>query len=153
MLYAVCKFVTMEVEPRIAKQYKCHHCCSCKNYQEKGMEGWKKVSLHCCFGLTRRLRLHGKNAFWGILILIARATNYWWLPDTFWLRASKNTFKVGSVNFTNSLSPPSSVKKVRTRSKSSQGIKVMPGKSQGSRQPRLNHPILVIAGLLSVLLK
>ena len=29
----------MEVEPRIAKQYKCHHCCSCKNYRGKGMEG------------------------------------------------------------------------------------------------------------------
>ena len=32
----------MEVEPRTAKQYKCHHCCSCKNYQGKGMEGGKK---------------------------------------------------------------------------------------------------------------
>ena len=31
--------ITMEVEPRIAKQYKCHHCCSCKNYRGKGMEG------------------------------------------------------------------------------------------------------------------
>ena len=29
--------ITMEVEPRIAKQYKCHHCCSCKYYQGKGM--------------------------------------------------------------------------------------------------------------------
>ena len=28
---------TMEAEPRIAKQYKCHHCCSCKNYRGKGM--------------------------------------------------------------------------------------------------------------------
>ena len=28
--------ITMEVEPRIAKQNKCHHCCSCKNYQGKG---------------------------------------------------------------------------------------------------------------------
>ena len=34
----------MEIEPRIAKLYKCHHCCSCKNYQGKGKEG--KVSLH-----------------------------------------------------------------------------------------------------------
>ena len=31
----------MEVEPRIAKPYKCHHCCSCKNYRRKGMEGGK----------------------------------------------------------------------------------------------------------------
>ena len=34
--------ITMEVEPRIAKQYKCHHRCSCKNYRGKGMEGEKK---------------------------------------------------------------------------------------------------------------
>ena len=33
----------------------------------------------------------------------------------------KNLFKVGSVKFANSLSPPSIVKKVRTGSKSSQG--------------------------------
>ena len=38
--------ITMEVEPRIAKQYKCQHCCSCKNYRGKGMEGGRKVSLH-----------------------------------------------------------------------------------------------------------
>ena len=38
--------ITVEVEPRIVKQYKCHHCCSCKNYRGKGMEGGKKVSLH-----------------------------------------------------------------------------------------------------------
>ena len=34
----------------------------------------------------------------------------------------KNAFNVGSVKFANSLSPPSIVKKVRTGSKSSQGI-------------------------------
>ena len=38
--------ITMEAEPRIGKQYKCHHCCSCKNYRGKGMEGGNKVSLH-----------------------------------------------------------------------------------------------------------
>ena len=54
--------ITMEVELRIVKQYKCHHCCSRKNDWEKGMEGGKKV---CVFWLTRRVR--GKNAFWGIL--------------------------------------------------------------------------------------
>ena len=37
--------ITMEVEPRTAKQYKCHHCSSCRNYRGKGMEGGKKVSL------------------------------------------------------------------------------------------------------------
>ena len=48
-------------------------------------------------------------------------TSYGLLPDSFWLRASKNVFKVGSVKFANSLSPPSIVKKVRTGSKSRQG--------------------------------
>ena len=43
---------------------------------------------------------------------IAQATNYCLLPDTFWLRALKNTFKDGIVNIANSLSPPSIVKKV-----------------------------------------
>ena len=28
----------MEVEPRIVKQYKRHHCCSCKNYREGGKD-------------------------------------------------------------------------------------------------------------------
>ena len=37
--------ITVEVEPRIAKQYKCQYCCSCKNYRGKGTEGGKKVSL------------------------------------------------------------------------------------------------------------
>ena len=34
---------TVEVEPRIAKQYKCQYCCSCKDYCGKGMEGGKSV--------------------------------------------------------------------------------------------------------------
>ena len=34
---------------------------------------------------------------------IARVTSYCLLPDTFWLRTSKNAFKVGSVKFGNSL--------------------------------------------------
>ena len=46
--------ITVEVEPRIAKQYKWQHCCSCKNYQGKGMEGGKKVAL-CCF-LAEKIR-------------------------------------------------------------------------------------------------
>ena len=59
--------ITMEVEPRIAKQYKCHRCYSCKNYH--GERGWKveKSVFALFFWLTRTLRFHGKNAFWGIL--------------------------------------------------------------------------------------
>ena len=102
--------ITVEVEPRIAKQY--------KNYHGKGMEGGKKC-LCIVFRLTRRSWFHGKKSVLGHPI--AQATSYCLLPDTLWWRTSKNAFKVGSVKFTNSLSPPSIVKKVRTRSKSSQG--------------------------------
>ena len=38
--------ITVEVEPRIAKQYKCQYCCSCKNFRGKGKQGGKKASLH-----------------------------------------------------------------------------------------------------------
>ena len=89
--FALC--ITMETEPKIAKQYKCHHCCtcSCKNYRGKGMEGgekgvWrvgKKKCLCIVFQLTRRLRVCGKNAFWSIIIHRAQATSYCLLPDTF----------------------------------------------------------------------
>ena len=92
--------ITMEVEPRTANQYKCHHCCSCKNYWGKGMEGGRKVSL-------RRFLTDQKIAcLWNFFVLghpITRATSYCLLPDTLWLRASKNAFKVGSVKFANSV--------------------------------------------------
>ena len=54
----------MEVEPRVAKQYKCHHCCSCKNYQGKGMEGGKKVSL-CHFLADQKTVSLWKNCVLG----------------------------------------------------------------------------------------
>ena len=110
--------ITMEVEPRIVKQYKCHHCCICKNYRGKGTEGGIKVSLYR-FLADQKIASSWKKSVLGCPI--ARPTGYCLLPDTFWLRASKNVFKVGSVKFANSLSPPSIVKKVRTGSKSSQG--------------------------------
>ena len=110
--------ITIEVEPGIAKQYKCHHRCSCKNYRGKGMEGGKKVSLHC-FLADQKIEILWKKCILGHPI--ARAASYCLLPDTFWLWAFKNAFKVGSVKFANSLSPPSIVKKVRTGSKSCQG--------------------------------
>ena len=56
--------ITVEVDPRITKQYKCHLCCSCKNYQGQGMEGWKKVSLHHFLADHEFME---KNAFRGIL--------------------------------------------------------------------------------------
>ena len=57
--------ITMEDEPRIAKQYKCHHCCSYQNYRRKGMEVGKKVSLRRFFRLTRRSRVRGKKKRFG----------------------------------------------------------------------------------------
>ena len=59
-------YMTMEVEPSIVKQYKCHHCCSGKNTRERGWRVEKK-GLCIDFWLTRRLWVHGKNVFWGIL--------------------------------------------------------------------------------------
>ena len=43
MIHAV---ETLEVEPRIAKQYKCHYSYVCKTYRGKVMGGGKTVSLH-----------------------------------------------------------------------------------------------------------
>ena len=81
--------------------------------------GWKKKCLCIVFLAYQKIASSWKK--WVLGYPIARATSYCLLPDTFWLRASKNVFKVGSVKFANSLSPPSIVKKVRTGSKSSQG--------------------------------
>ena len=109
--------ITMEVEPGIAKQYKCHHCCSCKNYQGKVMEVEKKC-LCIVFLRTRRSWFCRKKCILGHPI--ARAS-YCLMPDTFYLQASKNALKVFAFKFANSLSLPSIVKKVRIGSKSSQG--------------------------------
>ena len=46
--------IAVDVEPRIAMQYKCQYCCSCKIYCGKGMEGGKKVSLHQ-FGADQKI--------------------------------------------------------------------------------------------------
>ena len=95
--------ITMEVEPRIAKQYKCHHCCSCKNYWGKVMEGGEKKGALRRFLADQKIASSWKKC--GLVHPTARATRYCLLPDTFWLQASKNVFKVGSVKFTDSLSP------------------------------------------------
>ena len=126
LLHAVC--ITVELEPRITKQYKCQYCCSCKNYCGKGMEGENKVSLHRFLAdqkiasSWRKNKTKNKQTKKRVLgHPIARATSYCLLTDTFWLRASKNVIKVGSVKLANSLLLPSIVKKVHTGSKSSQG--------------------------------
>ena len=74
--------ITMEVQPRFAKQYKCHHCCSCKNYRGKGMEGGGGGG-----SVLRRFLADQKIASsWNKCVLghpVARATSYCLLPDTF----------------------------------------------------------------------
>ena len=111
--------ITMKAEPRIAKQHKCHYCCSCKNYWGKGMEGGKKVSLRH-FRADQKIMSSWKKMCFGAsysmsnkLLLVARYT----------LWAFKNVFKVGSVKFANSLSPPSSVKKYAPEVKAAKGLK------------------------------
>ena len=34
--------MTVEIEPRIVKQYKCHDCCVCKHYEGNVMEDGEK---------------------------------------------------------------------------------------------------------------
>ena len=55
--------ITVKVEPRIAKQYKCQYCCSCKNYHVQGMESGVKKRLCVVFWLTRRSRVRRKKIF------------------------------------------------------------------------------------------
>ena len=105
--------ITMEVESRIMKQYKCQYCCICKKHREKVME----KHLFIIFWLTRSLWVSVKKCF----LASCSTNNKLLLPDTFWLWAFKNAFQAGTVNFTNSLSLPSIVKKVCTGSKSGQG--------------------------------
>ena len=113
-------YITMEAEPRIAKQYKCHYCCSCKNYRGKRMEGGKKKCLCVVlFGWPFPRVRGGKKKSFGASY--STSNKLLFVASTFWLRASQNVFKIGNVKFANSLSPPSIVKKVRTGSKSSQG--------------------------------
>ena len=70
--------VMMEIEPRTAKQYKCHHCCSCKNYLGKGDGGWKKNVFALFFGWPEDCEFVEKMCF-GVsystsnkLLLVAR---------------------------------------------------------------------------------
>ena len=100
----------------------------------KGDGGWKKKCLCIIFWLTR--------SSWKKCVLghpIAQATSYCLLPDTFWLCASPNAFKVGSVKFTNSLLPPSIVKiewrKTALEFKAAKGLKRYQAKVKGVNSP------------------
>ena len=93
------------------------------------MENGKKMSLYCFLADQIIVSVWKKNC---CCFLASYSTSNAFLfvaRHTLW--AFKNAFKVGTVNFANSLSPPSTVKKVCTASKNSQGTQVMQGKSQG----------------------
>ena len=125
--------ITMEVESRIAKQYKCHHCCNCKYCQGKGMEGGKKVTLRNFFA-DQKIASSWKKCILGHPI--AWVTSYCLLPDTFWLWASKNVFKVGSVKFTQihrHCLPP--WRKYAPEVKASRGLKRCQAKVKGVNNP------------------
>ena len=72
--------ITVEVEPRIAKQYKCQYCCSCKNYRGKGMEGGEKKKSLRRFLADQKIASSQKKCVLGHPI--ARATSYCLLSDT-----------------------------------------------------------------------
>ena len=87
--------ITMEVEPRIER-----NATTVAVAKITGERGWRVEKKCFCivFWLTRRLRYHGEKSVLGHPT--TRATRYCLLPDTFWRRASKNAFKVGSIKFT-----------------------------------------------------
>ena len=72
--------ITMEAEPRIAKQYICHHCCSCKNYWGKGMEGGKKSVFASFFGwpedheFVEKLHLELRSSTYATTVAVAKIT-------------------------------------------------------------------------------
>ena len=48
-----------------AKQYKCHHCCSCKKYRGKGMEGGKKEVFLRRFLADQKIAISWKKMRFG----------------------------------------------------------------------------------------
>ena len=105
----------MEVEPRMRSSTNASTVAVAKITGERGWRVEKKC-LCVEFWLTRRSGVRGQNAFWGSLQheqqAIACCQTYY----------DYGTPKMPlNVKFANSLSLPSTVKKVRTGSKSSQG--------------------------------
>ena len=85
---------SQQVSVSLQGQFLSRRCFTlCKNYQAKGMEDEKKVSLHC-FSADQDIANLWKKCVFGHHI--TQTTGYSLLPDTFWLQASKNA---------NSLSP------------------------------------------------
>ena len=120
--------ITMEVEPKIAKQYKCHHCCSCKNYRGKGGGGWEKSVFASFFGWPEdrefvvKMPLGASYSTSNKLLLIARHILTTGL---------EKAFKVGSVKFADSLS----WRKYAPEVKAAKGLKQCRAKVK-----RINNP-------------
>ena len=99
----------------------------------KGDWGWKKSVFASFFGWPEDREFVEKKGVLGHPI--ARATSYCLFPDTLLLRASKNAFKVGSVKFANSLSPPSIARKYAQEVKAAKGLKRCRAKVKGVNNP------------------
>ena len=96
------------------------------------MEGEKKESLSR-FLADQKIVSSQKKCVLGHPIV--QATSYCLFPDTLGLRGSKNAFKVGSVKFANSLSPPSIVRKYAPEVKAAKGLKHCQAKVKGVNNP------------------
>ena len=73
--------ITMEVEPRVAKQYKCHHCYICKNCRGKEIEGGKKCLCVVFLADQKIVSLCGKKMRFGASY--STSNKLFLLPDTF----------------------------------------------------------------------
>ena len=131
--------IIMEIETRIAKHYKCHYRCVCKDYRGKLMEEGEGGGVCIVSWLTRRSWVRRKTecVFWQP---IARATSSIprttsscrFMPDTLWLRAFKNAFKVGTVTLRIHSHRPPLWRKYAPEVKTAKGLKRCQVKSQGS---------------------
>ena len=99
----------------------------------KGDGGWGKKGSLRQFLADQKIVSVWKKCILGHPI--ARATSYCLLPDTFWLRASQNAFKVGSVKFANSLSHLPLWRKYAPEVKAAMGLKRCWAKVKGVNNP------------------
>ena len=103
--------------------------------------------------MERGLRVSGKKCVLGHPI--AQATSYCLLPDTFWLRASKNVFKVGSVNSQIHCHCLLLWKKYAPEVKAAKGLKLCRAKVKGVTNPTWTsqYPTLWQCPLLALLVR
>ena len=109
--------ITMQVENGIAKQCKCQMLLCLQNLQGIEVIEDEKLSLHCFPADQKIVSAWKKCSIWHPIVQAKVTTCY----QAFSMWAFKNAFKTGTANFTNSLSLPSTEKKVCTGSKSRQG--------------------------------